>query len=379
MVGIVHKVRFVTSSSKKFKSYINYIARDEATRNNNFDKFSLYNDYMSNPEKSGSLFTSTKDWLDKKGTEQLKEVFEKSQENNSIMWQDVFSFDNKWLEKNGLYDSKTHTVDETKVRNAVRAAMEELKKNENLDGLVWSASLHYNTDNIHVHIASVEINPSRERGKRKPKTLINMKSKLLNNLIDRQAEYSKINDIIRKNIIEQRRDTDFFKDKEIKKMLKDIIKDLPEDHSLWKYNNNCMNDIRPKLDKLTKYYIENYKKDDYEELIKELNKGEKFLKESYGEGEKFRYKDYKENKINDLYTRMGNSILSELRINAKEKERLEARKKFVNNLRKNTNTNTLNIRNKDVNRIKNAMRDDVNHAKNQSIHRQLESEYEYFN
>src|SRR5690625_7773322 len=58
---------------------------------------------------------------------------------------------------------------------------------------IWTASLHYNTDNIHVHIATVEPHPTRDvmnvfdketntwreeyRAKRKPKTLDKMKSK----------------------------------------------------------------------------------------------------------------------------------------------------------------------------------------------------------
>lgn len=32
------------------------------------------------------------------------------------MWQDVFSFDNLWLEKNGLYNSRTHELDERKIK-----------------------------------------------------------------------------------------------------------------------------------------------------------------------------------------------------------------------------------------------------------------------
>lgn len=37
---------------------------------------------------------------------ELKRVFEKAQENDSLMWQTVISFDNRWLEENGLYQSR---------------------------------------------------------------------------------------------------------------------------------------------------------------------------------------------------------------------------------------------------------------------------------
>lgn len=44
--AIIHKVKFVTSNSKKFQSYIDYIDRDEATRNYHFTDYSLYNNYL---------------------------------------------------------------------------------------------------------------------------------------------------------------------------------------------------------------------------------------------------------------------------------------------------------------------------------------------
>ena len=83
--AIVHKVRWVSCGNKKFKSYIDYIDRDEATRNHNFDDFSLYNDYMGNPEKSGSLFTEKNDYMTKKEIKELKKNFELAQKNKSMM------------------------------------------------------------------------------------------------------------------------------------------------------------------------------------------------------------------------------------------------------------------------------------------------------
>ena len=55
--AIVFVSRFVSAKTKVFSAYIDYIDRDEATRAYKFDEFSLYNDYMGNPEKLGSLFT----------------------------------------------------------------------------------------------------------------------------------------------------------------------------------------------------------------------------------------------------------------------------------------------------------------------------------
>lgn len=39
-------------------------------------------------------------------------MFKTAHENGSIMWQDVISFHNPWLEKQGIYDEITKTLDE---------------------------------------------------------------------------------------------------------------------------------------------------------------------------------------------------------------------------------------------------------------------------
>lgn len=35
--------------------------------------------------------------------------------------------------------------------------------NEHLEHAIWSGAIHYNTDNIHIHIAIVEEYPKREK------------------------------------------------------------------------------------------------------------------------------------------------------------------------------------------------------------------------
>lgn len=367
MVGIVHKVRWIKSNSAKFSSYIDYIDRDEAIRNYKIEDFSLYNDYMGNPKKSGALFTSDKDFLTDNEKQELKNCFSIAQENGSLMWQEVFSFDNEWLEREGFYDSKTHSVDEAKIIEAVRNSMNEIIKREGFKDLTWSASLHYNTDNIHVHVASVEVNPTRERGKRKPSTLINAKSKFVNSIIDRSQEQKEINDLIRKNIIAGKKETSLHKDKEMKKITTEIISKLPEDKRQWHYNYNSLEDVRPLLDQLTKYYISNYKQDDFNKLIEKLDAEEKYLKEVYGEGEKFRYKDYKKNKIDELYTRMGNTILKEIKDIVVEKE------KSINSYR---NSKVI-LTKRDINKLKKVFDKDFEKIKNERAYERLQNEIEY--
>ena len=75
---------------------------------------------MGNPEKSSELFTEADDYLLPEQKSQLKNVFKTAQNNGSVMWQTVLSFDNRWLEKNGLYDNESKVLDETKIRELTR-------------------------------------------------------------------------------------------------------------------------------------------------------------------------------------------------------------------------------------------------------------------
>ncbi|WP_394879461.1 MobP2 family relaxase [Clostridium perfringens] len=375
MVGVINKVKFIRNGSSKFKNFIDYIDRSEATRKKNFDKYSAYNNYMGNPEKIGSLFTKDKHSLTEKEVKKLKKDFDKAQSNGSNMWQEVFSFDNEFLEANGLYDSENGALDEEKIQEATRRAMEELSKREGFKDLTWSASLHYNTDNIHVHIASVEINPSRERGKFKPRTLYNMKSSFVNSLLDKQKDLDKINSLIRDNLIQGKKEMSFKEDIEMRKMVKEIVKKLPSDKRQWHYNYNSMQEVRPLIDNLTKYYIETYKKDEFKELVDRLEKEDKFYKEVYGK-RKVETTTYKDNKIQDLYTRMGNTILKEIKEYVKEED-LKSQKKFENLQGKWERNRNIIITKQGISMMKKSLNDDINSMKNQREYEKLQNSIEY--
>ncbi len=66
------------------------------------------------------------------GKNRLKEAFKKAQKNKSVLWQDVISFNNGWLERHGIYDSKTKTLDEEKLKDVTRKAMDVMTTKERL-------------------------------------------------------------------------------------------------------------------------------------------------------------------------------------------------------------------------------------------------------
>ncbi|AMB93098.1 hypothetical protein AWM71_07370 [Aerococcus christensenii] len=73
----------------------------------------------------------------------------------------MVSFDNQFLEKHGLYNSKTQELDEKRLQMAARKMMTVLIKEDDLHDARWMASIHRNTDNIHIHLATVEQTPSK--------------------------------------------------------------------------------------------------------------------------------------------------------------------------------------------------------------------------
>src|SRR5699024_706126 len=171
--AVVLRSKFITPGSSVFNNYINYMDREDAKRNveinhasdheNDFDVFYQYMGYMDDDTKQGELFTESKDYLNDIEKQIMNKQIEFSQQNESPMWQDVISFDNDWLEKQDVYKSKNQTVDETKMRSIVRETMQTMLAAERMQqSAIWTASLHYNTDNIHVHFASVEHRPTRD-------------------------------------------------------------------------------------------------------------------------------------------------------------------------------------------------------------------------
>lgn len=320
--GVILKSRFCSKGSV-FQSYIDYINREEAARNSVMNKFNLYNDYMDNPEKTLGLFTKDKDTLTPEEKNNYKKLFQLAEDNGSIMWQHVISFDNRWLEEQGIYDSETHLVNEIKLRQLTRLAMNSLDKDSVYgDKAVWTAAIHFNTDNIHIHIAEIVPNWDNKeemRGKIKLSSLNRAKAKVVNDLIENSPELKLINDIIRKNIVEAKRQNDLSSDEKYQKMFMDIMKDLPKDRRLWNYRSRGMEQFIPRIDELSKYYLETYHKEDLEEIERLLDKLDNMYKTAYGVGKTQR--SYKENKEKDLYYRVGNAIYKQMRDYAKEEEK----------------------------------------------------------
>ena len=342
--AVVLRSKFVTPESSTFNDYINYMDREDAKQQmkmdvssdqeNDFDVFYNFMDYMDDDEKQGELFTSSKDRLNDKEKQTVKEQFQLAQQNESPMWQDVISFDNEWLAKQKIYNATTHTVDETKMRSVVRETMQAMLQAEGMQqSAVWTATLHYNTDNIHVHVATVEPHPTRERmnvldtesntwheeyrAKRKPKTLDKMKSKVANIILNRAHEREKIDELLRGTIrYKKENNISLSSFQKTETLFKEAMNHLPNDRKQWRYGYQSINEARQYIDEITKIYLDQFHPEEIQALKTKLDEEVDVMQEMYGEGSD--YQQYKNTKLDDLKKRMGNAILTEMRAVDKE-------------------------------------------------------------
>lgn len=102
--GVVIKLKFKIPSTKKksrrYTTYLDYINRLDAK--NSREQFETYHDYMENEMKSSGLFTREDDRLNDDKRRTVRDIFKHAQENESILWQDIISFDNAWLREIGV-------------------------------------------------------------------------------------------------------------------------------------------------------------------------------------------------------------------------------------------------------------------------------------
>ncbi|MBT2258345.1 MobP2 family relaxase [Priestia megaterium] len=379
--GVVLKTKFATSNLKAYQEYVDYVDREDAKKEYGAHEklFTLYQDYLANPDKTSSLFTDQSDGLNEEEKKNLKQVFETAQANNSIMWQDVITFHNPWLEEQGLYDSRRHTVDEKKVMDITRQAVNDMLKREKLNGsAVWSAAIHYNTNNIHIHIATVEPHPTRERGMRKQSSLDAMKAKVVNQMTNRRENQKKINELIRKDMVDhKKKDSSLaWRNRELKPLFLLVYNYLPKDKRQWQYSYNTLKPLKPYIDTLSEKYIQKYHPKEYQQLMKTLDGEVNELKKAYGEGKvnQYRYKNYKQNKIDELYKRMGNAFLQEMKTYDKKQQRAQHLIKHAKSRKRSKGFQQHVSMHASLKRMERAFKSEYESWKNQQYYERLQRE-----
>ena len=334
--GLVAVTKFVRPGSKTFASYINYMDRDEAIKGGNVRaSYSAYSEeYMGNPEKSTGLFSMDYDQLSADTAQIYKEQFQKAQDDGSLLWQTVISFDNRWLEELGIYDSSTQELDEARIRGMTRIFMKTLLEKEGLHLASWTAAVHYNTDNIHVHIAIVDPESEREKVKDgkyagEPKgtwsirSIRYAKSAAVNELLDLDREMKQLNDLVRECIVKPLREQgqhEVLLQNELEQLLTKLEQSVPDIHK-WQYGLSEMKPYRKEIDAITTNWLQQVHPEEYQKIQAAWEYLQKKQERAYGANN--RKKDYQRNQEADLYKRCGNAVLQVLREIEMEKKKAE--------------------------------------------------------
>jgi len=334
--GIVIVTEFVSPGSG-YSSYIDYMDNDGKTPESGYgssidymeydgratkaqyegEERRGYSDYvfgyMANPAKATALFTKDQDYLTQSDKAQIKNIYDEAEKNGSIMWKTVITFDNEFLTEYGLRD------DEKLLKECTRKAMHSLLKKEGLLGSsTWCADVHVNTDNLHVHLSTVEGCPSWEagkgrcrerngelyqRGKFKLSSIKAAKSSFFAEADKHSGVTTRIGEI-RDRLYGLRRDQGSTLNKEFV----DLANSLPHNMRLWKYGMTAMVQYRDRIDKFTTGFIKENCAEEFDEYLKLIAQKQEQYSKVYGDTGI----DYSENKVTDLYQRLGNILLREM-------------------------------------------------------------------
>lgn len=276
--------------------------------------------YLGNPYKTNNTFNDKSYSLNVREVREIKDAFDIAQGNMSPLWQTVFSFDNNFLKSQG-HLSEDGILNDVPLKDAARRSMSRfIKEMEFNETVEWVGALHYNTDNIHIHIALVEKESSREiilggeyDGERKAKVpakvLKHVKSDFVNTLVDRTQELTQATHIARNKIRQPMEQLKLRSEIEVRKELGELIYRLPENRTLWKYNMNALNNVRPLIDRVTAKLTKKYFMPEFQ-MLKNYYLEEKAFRESiYGKGKE----DYFENQMSVFKASLGNALLKELK------------------------------------------------------------------
>ncbi|MDF2854300.1 MAG: hypothetical protein K0Q87_151 [Neobacillus sp.] len=357
--GIFYNTQFVTpyqakKSGNPFSKFLGYQDREEAIKDQN-RQISMFIDYQDNPLKSKGLMGMDGHYLSDNERSEYTARYDIAEKNGTVLWQDLFSFDNDWLEHHGLYNPDTKKYDERRLVEAIKSTMELVIQREKLQQPLFAMAFHRNTQHLHCHVSMVEENPSRPiidvryvdettmrdywvkepSGFRKPSTVSRAESHFASQLLQFQKPLKEITDIIRQSIVASTKEKGVVFNPKYEQAVLDLYRCLPNQRRMWLYGYAKNQKFKQPLDRLIRLYLSTNHMDDCKRLNELLTWLDKEYKNTYRKapgrpeteeknGIVFTNADknkaytkppesYKENKIDDLFRRLGNALLTELR------------------------------------------------------------------
>lgn len=313
--GVVFTMKFIYQWKVGGFDYLKYMSRPEAfqkLKHEHDEEFKDYMQYMSNSEKSDGIFDMNKDLLSEEEVDEYRKLEAESQNQGCPKYIGITSFDNDFLKENGIITP--FGLDSEKLKDIARCSISEMiyksRKLDN-DNVYWTAAIHTNTDNVHIHYAILE----RERLVERKNDTIEveafdaLKSKVANKIIG-QEQIKKLTELSRNCLLSGFNDT-----LKNEKTFIHLLDKLPENKKLWYYNRKefkpyqddvkkCVNQIVSSTPELQK---------NFNQYVTMIDSCSVKYKELYGDGNRHLYLKFKENKLEDFYSRAGNSILRELK------------------------------------------------------------------
>lgn len=332
----------VIQDIRKMDRYIDYMTRKKAILEN------------EESEIVNGAFSNRKRFITKKDVKEIKDSVIEAKNNGSVMFQDVISFQNDFLEKEGYYNSKSGQLNENILYEATKGMMGKLKEKEDLNDPFWFATIHRNTDNIHIHVTCMERKNTREimeyegvlqaRGKRKQSTLDDMIFKFGSKMLNRTNEFEKISSLrkdvpleikqtVKDCLIQMYVENNNGTEQHLEKYLKELKEEIP---ITTKGYNELPQETKAKIDLVTEHLTKDSpKRKEYEKMTKEIDQ---LYQDTYGK--RYSPNEYYENRKSDFNARMGNAVVSQIKlINQSEEKGLKN-----NSIKNYMNNDSLSIR-----------------------------------
>lgn len=284
-------------------------------------------------------FSSDQEKIRLKDLNSIRSKMRYAQAHHSILWQDVISFDNEFLRKMGVFDPTTGFLDEAAIRKASKKMMNVLIEDEKLNNPYWTASIHRNTDNIHIHFGIVELSNTRPlkkykdrngvihfepRGRRKATTLTDMKHAFAASMFNTSSLLKEMN--IKRNqitaAIANNLDSSNTNDLIYQKRLNNFVQTLPPQKRKWRWAdlNTSQRQSLTLLVDLTMAHNKDYVK--WNQLF---SKYQKYYVEMYGTSN-VGNKNKALKKWQDMKQRTGNAFLRNIRKQAEKITRAQSQR-----------------------------------------------------
>lgn len=314
---------------------ISYISDKKKADSASINEYDLLKDYMLFGDNDSYLYEDKEcfTWSingDINAKEDLKKINELDE--SGILWSLVLSFDPEFAVNKGLI-TKVDYYKLTKQFMPQFLTSMGLK----LDNVTWYCSLHRNTKHPHLHINFFEHNKTISNPRIPYSCIHEMKSKIANYLIDnekfyklRDQEFKSITGDVSLKELTKIKNQKLYSDKfrsDLNKMLLNFYDKLPSMGRL-QFNSSNMDPYRNDLKLIIDYILmHDSVKYSYAKYLKLLKEHQKELNSVYG-SIRDPEKNYYDNQLNKLYSKIGNDILRNYK-DYKSKNTMDREKEFI--------------------------------------------------